>query len=275
MDAKALNLSTEVTGFGRFLFVRLPQRPTDSALARAVESLGSGFENAHFIAGHPTEEALQRGRLQYVRVESVVQRDVADAGMSQAHALVRLEGRRAEPLVAYEEQLRALISGAGGEVASRSGVQKPRSYTSHAMTQYAYAHAVQPAPGTEHPFAVVTPQSKTSDWWSMDWMRRESFFLPQYDEDGNMIVKGHALACDAGIRHLNRRLFHHAGGYGSGTGYDFIGYFEFAASSAPVFREVMASLRDAVQNPEWKYVREGPEWWGRRVGHVEELWPVA
>ena len=27
----------------------------------------------------------------------------------------------------------------------------------------------------------------------------------------------------------------------------------------------MAGLRDTRQNPEWKYVLEGPEWWGRRV----------
>ena len=36
--------------------------------------------------------------------------------------------------------------------------------------------------------------------------------------------------------------------------------------------EVMAALRDRQQNPEWDYVREGPEWWGRRVGRAEELW---
>jgi hypothetical protein len=34
----------------------------------------------------------------------------------------------------------------------------------------------------------------------------------------------------------------------------------------------MAGLRDREQNPEWVYVREGPEWWGRRVGHAAELW---
>jgi hypothetical protein len=33
----------------------------------------------------------------------------------------------------------------------------------------------------------------------------------------------------------------------------------------------MKRLRDPVQNPEWNYVREGPEWWGRRVASAEEL----
>ena len=50
-----------------------------------------------------------------------------------------------------------------------------------------------------------------------------------------------------------------------------MGYFEFAEKTAAVFREVMAGLRDIAQNPEWKYVLEGPEWWGRRVGNATEL----
>jgi hypothetical protein len=37
----------------------------------------------------------------------------------------------------------------------------------------------------------------------------------------------------------------------------------------------MESLRDRKQNPEWEYVREGPEWWGQRVGRAEELWAQA
>ena len=48
--------------------------------------------------------------------------------------------------------------------------------------------------------------------------------------------------------------------------YGYVGYCEFAEDDAPVCREVMAGLRDTEQKPEWKYVLEGPEWWGRRVG---------
>ena len=44
------------------------------------------------------------------------------------------------------------------------------------------------------------------------------------------------------------------------------------ARHAPIFREVMTSLRDVAQNPEWAYVREGPEWWGRRVRSAAALW---
>jgi hypothetical protein len=106
----------------------------------------------------------------------------------------------------------------------------------------------------------------------MDWMRRESFFLPRYDEKGNVIAKGHALAAASGIPCINRRLYHAPDGYGRHDTYDFVGYFEFAEADASVFQAVMAGLRDVAQNPEWAYVREGPEWWGRRVKQAAELW---
>ena len=60
-------------------------------------------------------------------------------------------------------------------------------------------------------------------------------------------------------------------GYGVEGSYDFVGYFEFAEGDAQTFREVMAGLRDVKQNPEWKYVREGLEWWGRRVQSAGEM----
>ena len=274
MDAGALNLTTEISGFGRFLFVRMESAQVDSALLRSIEALGINFENMHFIDGYPSEDASQRGRLQYLRAElsMIGERDIRDEDVSHATALIRLEGRAFEPFVAYEKGLRSLIRRRGGEVHVRMGVQKPRSYTSYAMTQFAYARALPPASGDKHELGVVTPQNKTRDWWEMDWMRRESFFLPRYDQAGNILAKGHALACAAGIPRINRRLFHHPQGYGLDAGYDFIGYFEFAGPDAQVFRAVMENLRDCTQNPEWNYVREGPEWWGRRVGRVEELW---
>lgn len=274
MDAAALNLTTKVLSFGRFLFIEIEPARMDSTFIRSLQSFGTGLENMHFADGYASEEAAQAGRIQYLRAERALtaERDIADDGILRANALIRLEGSVIEPLLAYERQLCSLIAQREGRVHARCGVQKPRSYTSHAMTQYAYARALAPATGAQHPFGVVTPQNKTAAWWTMDWMRRETFFLPQYDRDGNVLVKGHALASAAGIPCISRRLYHHPDGYGLGDRYDFIGYFEFAESDAHVFREVMEGLRDRTQNPEWNHVREGPEWWGRRVGQVEELW---
>jgi hypothetical protein len=274
MQPADLNMTTQIIGHGRFLFVNLPQERVDAALAAAIDDLGAGLENMHEIDGNPPEEAFRKGRFQLLRAEPArsQERDLPHPALSMASYLVRLEAAAREPLLAYETGLRALIEPRGGAVETLAGVQRPRSYTSYAMTQFAYAPALAPGPGTRLPLGVVTPQNKTEAWWAMDWMRRESFFLPRYDEKGNVLAKGHALAAAAGIPCINRRLYHAPDGYGYQGGYDFVGYFEFAEADAPVFQAVMAGLRDATQNPEWAYVREGPEWWGRRVRRASELW---
>ena len=274
MDPATLNLTSEITGHASFCFVRLEPARVDGGLLRALDSINAGLENMHDVDGNPSDEARRRGRYQLLRALADLssERDIADPRMVQANALIRLEAGTVEPLSAYADALRPLIEARGGVVTVLRGIVKPRSYTSYAMTQYAYAHAQAPANGSRHELGVVTPQRKTKAWWSMDWMRRESFFLPRYDGRGNIVAKGHALASAAGVPCINRRLVHHPEGYGHDDGYDFIGYFEFSAVDAQVFRSVMTALRDRKQNPEWDYVREGPEWWGRRVGKVEEIW---
>lgn len=274
MDPASLNLTTEIIGYARFCFLRLDAARVDRTLLDGLDASRRGLENMHFADGHPGEAQRLRGRYQLLRAipDRGSERDLADPGIAQANVLIRLEGGAEEPLAAYVDGLRPLIAARDGALAVHEGIAKPRSYTSYAMTRFAYAPAQSPANGATHPFGVVTPQSKTAEWWSMDWMRRESLFLPRYDAAGRMTAKGHALASAAGVPCITRRLSHHPQGYGLGKGYDFIGYFEFAAADAPVFREVMAGLRDREQNPEWAYVREGPEWWGERVGAPEALW---
>ncbi|MBI3025626.1 MAG: hypothetical protein HYY66_08135 [Candidatus Tectomicrobia bacterium] len=273
MEPGALNLTTEVTGHGRFLFVRLPGGE-DRDLIRAWERLGEGMENAHRAEGPPSPAAFRRGRYQLLRALPALSRacDLPHPSLLDARALVRIEAASPEPLAEYEEGLRRAVERIRGSVESLAGVQRPRSYTSQAMTRFAYEKALAPGPGARLPYGVAMFQNKTPEWWAMDWMRRESFFLPRYGEDGAMIAEGHALAAREGIPSIVRRLFHREEGYGLPGGYDFLTYFEFAEESAETFRAVMAALRDVRRNPEWSYVREGPEWWGWRVAKVEELW---
>ena len=274
MHSTDLNLTTEVTGFQRFLFVYLPPNGVDAALVQAWDRLGEGLENMHDVAGPPAEEAWRRGRFQFLRAETGLSqtRDLPHAALLQAQHLVRLEAASTEPLGRYEAALRQLIEPRGGAVETLAGVQKPRSYTSYAMAQFAYAPALPPRPAAQCPCGVVTPMHKTAAWWAMDWMHRESFFLPRYDHQDQLVAKGHALAAAAGIPCITRRLVHAPDGYGHEGSYDFVGYFEFADAHAPIFREVMAALRDVAHNPEWSHVREGPEWWGRRVERAAALW---
>lgn len=274
MDAAILNLTTQVLGYGRFLFLRLDPARVDASLLDAMERAASGLSNAHDADGTPGDDAMARGRIQYLRGEPARLRkgEVEDDGVVDALAAIRLEGNDAAPLSGYESALRTLLAERGGRVHAHAGVRKDRSYTSHAMSQFVYAHALAPAPAARHPIGVFLPQRKTREWWDMDFMRRESHFLPRYGDDGKVVAEGHAAACTEGIPHLVRRLYHHPGGYGLDSGYDFLGYFEFAEEHACVFDRVMQRLRDRAQNPEWNYVREGPEWWGRRVGSAKELW---
>ena len=274
MQSADLNLTTAVTGHQRFLFVKLPAGGADVSLSDAMQRLADGMENMHYADGSPSAEAFRRGRFQILRAEPNMSREqqVPHPAVMESDGLIRLEAETPEPLLKYEKGLRALLEPAGGSVETLFGVQKPRSYTSHAMTQYAYARAQQPGPGSAHPLGVVTPMNKNAQWWGLDWMHRESFFLPRYDGNEEMAAKGHALAADAGIACITRRLAHAPDGYGKEGSYDFIGYFEFAEADAPTFNSVMAALRDTEQNPEWAYVSEGPEWWGRRVGEPKALW---
>ena len=274
MQSADLNLTTNVTGHQRFLFIKLPSGDADAGLAKDIGLLGDGMENMHYADGPPSAEAFQRGRFQILRAERAMSREqeLSHPAVMDADGLIRLEAEGPESLLKYEVGLRALLKPAGGTVETLSGVQRPRSYTSHAMTQYAYARAQQPGPGSVHPLGVVTPMNKDAEWWGMDWMHRESFFLPRYDAKENMVVKGHALAADAGIACITRRLVHAPEGYGRKGSYDFVGYFEFAETDTSTFSAVMAALRDTEQNPEWAYISEGPEWWGRRVGEPAGLW---
>ena len=271
MQPADLNMTTTVTGHQLFLFVTFGRGKGDEELAHALDQLGQDLDNMHQAEGPPSDEVFARGRFQLLRAEAGLtsEQQIAHPAISRSHGLIRLECATLNPIKSYETGLRRLIESRGGSVETLAGVMRPRSYTSHAMVQFAYAHALPPGSGDKHPLAAVTPMNKTAAWWNMDFLHRESFFLPRYDENENMVVKGHALASAAGVPNINRRLVHAPGGYGLEGCYDFVGYFEFAEADAPVFRQVMAALRDTKQNPEWKYVMEGPEWWGRRVGNAK------
>ena len=78
-------------------------------------------------------------------------------------------------------------------------------------------------------------------------------------------MKGHAKAAEAGIPKVFRRLYHNPDGYQRASEFDFITYFECTDDNLPVFDHICRALRDERQNPEWKYVLEGPEWRGKRV----------
>jgi hypothetical protein len=274
MQPRDLNLTTDIVGHQRYLFLQVPPELQGPELARRIDDLGQNLHNLHDGTGTPSADALGRGCYQLLRgePERSSPQNIEHPALLAANLLIRLEASDSTPLLDYEGHLRQGVEPLGINVESLVGVQRPRSYTSHAMTQFAYTPAQAPGPAERHPLGVVTPMNKTPEWWDLDWMHRESFFLPRYDADENMIAPGHSLVAEAGVACITRRLMHAPNGYGLESDYDFVGYFEFAEADAPIFDAVMAGLRDPIQNPEWKYVREGPEWWGRRIRQAAEWW---
>jgi hypothetical protein len=121
------------------------------------------------------------------------------------------------------------------------------------------------------PNAFLIPMSKAPAWWAKDWMERHTYFLPRYDESGRMVNQGHALAAAAGIPCLMRRTYKHVTLPAPEGAYDFVNYFECADAHIPTFHEVCGALRETTKNPEWRFVREGPTWHGRRVATWPEL----
>ena len=49
MQPADLNLTTDVVGHQRMLFVRLPSGAPDTGLARSIDRLGEGMENMHEV----------------------------------------------------------------------------------------------------------------------------------------------------------------------------------------------------------------------------------
>ena len=118
MDPADLNLASQVIGHQRFLFTSLPEGRVDTELIKAIDALGEGMENAHEVTGNPSEEALHRGRFQFLRAERAMsqEREISHPTLSKADSLIRLEAASVEPFLHYEAQLRMQIEHRGGSV---------------------------------------------------------------------------------------------------------------------------------------------------------------
>jgi hypothetical protein len=196
--------------------------------------------------------------------------DLTEEGLERADAVVHVASASSDVVTEFCAEAERVLAPAGAVRVLRGGV-RPMVYTGNAMHNFAYAHRVLPQSGTAMPNAFLLPMSKTAAWWTKDWMERHTYFLPRYDDDGKMVNEGHALASAAGIACLMRRTYKHEREPAPAGSYDFVTYFECADADVPVFHEVCAALRDVSRNPEWKFVREGPTWRGRRVATWSEL----
>jgi hypothetical protein len=150
------------------------------------------------------------------------------------------------------------------DVAAIEGAVRLPQYTSAAMHAYAYQGAMARTSGRVQRNAIIIPMRKSKEWWDKPPLERQVYFYPHADVLGTR-VKGHARAAEPGIATIFRKLYYNPDGHGRGDEWDFITYFECADDQLATFDEICRALRDQTQNPEWRYVTEGPEWRGRRV----------
>ena len=175
-----------------------------------------------------------------------------------AEAIVHVASASAARVQAFCDELLLLMDDAA-RTRILGGVVQPTLYTSKSMHEFAYAHQLAQQSARGMPNAFLLPMRKTPAWWAKDWMERHTYFLPRYDDAGRMTHQGHPLAAAAGIPSLMRRTYKHPEPPAPGNAYEFINYFECADEDVATFYEVCAALRDRRKNPEWDFVRRGPD----------------
>ena len=259
--------STDIIRHGAYLCVAVPPGERRAIAGAAVPALAdrlglrSEFEPGD---GHPQEA------IAFLRRVSATPGDVADAELLRADAIVHVASATAGPVAEFCAELVRVLGHATRPLVLAE-VMRPMLYTGNAMHNFAYAHRVLQQPGTLMPNAFLVPLSKTAAWWDKGWMERHTYFLPRYDDAGTMRNQGHALAAAPGIACLLRRTYKNPAEPAADGEFDFINYFECADEDVPTFHQVCAARRDVARNPEWRFVREGPTWHGRRVATWAEL----
>jgi hypothetical protein len=261
-------LASEILSHGAYVCLRFAQGLDRRAVtAAAIPALAEKLELANEFEPAATPG---RGSIAFLRRRDATPRDIRDDDVAEADAVIHVASKTLDPVAEFCREAPRLL---GDAVSARvlAGVVRPKNYTGAAMQNWAYARAVVQQPGPVMPNAFLVPMSKTAGWWAKDWMERHTYFLPRYDDEGRMASQGHALAAEAGIACLLRRTYRAATEPAPGGVYDFVNYFECADADVPTFHAVCAALRDPARNPEWRFVREGPTWHGRRVPSWPDL----
>ncbi len=261
-------LASEILGYGAYLCF-------GASDAAAVRSAGAGriaplAERLGLRNEFDGNVAPSRESFAFLTRRGATAADIGDPDVLDARGMIHVSSARAETVNEFCGEVSRLLAPVA-RVKVLRGLSRPRNFTGAAMNNWAYARQVVQQPGPAMPNAFFVPLSKTADWWRKDWMERHTYFLPRYDDDGRMINEGHALATEAGIAVLLRRTYRGESQPAPAGQYDFLTYFECADPAVPVFHQVCAALRDTKRNPEWRFVREGPTWHGRRVRTWEEM----
>jgi len=252
--------------YTKFLFViaRADDDAHGARLRTAGGNIARGFFNDFDIDDAREMQAQRFETIQFCVREGEAAADCAGPCIQKARHMVQVSSKYRPRLQEIDEELRRRI-GDAAEVLSLDGAFRNPRYSSAEMVHYSTKGAPSRRSGRLSRNAIVAPSRKTAEWWQKSTLERHAYFYPHVDHASACPVKGHALAAEKGIPSLYRRVYHNPDGYERNGEFDFVSYFECDDESLPVFDQVMTSLRDVDQNPEWRYVEEGPIWRGRRV----------
>lgn len=259
MNGNGQNTPGVNLAFTKFLFVT-PARDDDAARTRlraAGAIVARGFFNDFEGDGRdapPTET------IQFLLNDEGHQQP----GLAGARYALQVSSKYRPRLIETENELRRRLADNAAVTALDGAVRVPQ-YTSAEMYAYAYKNAMPRRSGRLQRNVIIIPIRKTQEWWEKSALDRHSYFYPHTDGATGARVKGHARAAEAGINTIFRRLYYNPDGPGRDGEFDFITYFECADEHVSTFDQICRALRDQRQNPEWRYVIEGPEWRGRRV----------
>ena len=214
------------------------------------ETQVQAFETIQFLVREPETRPLPEG--------------TPGPNINRARHAVQITSKYRPRLQEIDEEFRRRM-GDSSEIITLEGAARNPRYSSAEMVTYANRGAPPRRSGRVSRNAIIIPIRKTEEWWQKSALERHSYFYPHVDHASASPVKGHALAAEKGIASLFRRVYHNPEGYERPEEWDFITYFECDDEGLPMFEQVMHALRDVHQNPEWRYVQEGPIWRGRRV----------
>jgi hypothetical protein len=255
--------------FTKFLFVT-PRRLDDAARTRlraAGGLIARGFFNDFDFEGTAGRETQPFETIQFLLQEGELPDETAGhagAWLPGARYVVQVSSKYRPRLVEIEQELRRRLAD-GAEIAAIDGAVRQPRYSSAEMQHFIQRTAPPRRSGRVSCNAIILPMRKQRDWWDQSPLERHAYFYPHMDRHSGGMARGHAHAAEAGLPLLFRKVYHNPDGYQRPGEFDFITYFECSDDALPVFDHVCASLRDVSQNPEWRFVEEGPIWRGKRV----------
>jgi hypothetical protein len=245
--------------YTKFLFVA-PARDDEATrvkLRAAAGIVARGFFNDFEAEGRDTPP--------HETIQFLVRADHGDPDAAGSGALYSLQvcSKYRPRLEETEVELRRRVADVADVTVLKGAVRAPQ-YTSAEMHAYAYKAAMARGSGRVQRNVIISPMRKSKEWWDKAALERQTYFYPHADLSGTY-VKGHARAAEPGISTIYRKLYYNPDGHGRENEWDFVTYFECADEYLATFDQICQALRDVRQNPEWRFVTEGPEWRGRRV----------